>query len=48
MDTTWRRTLAWSFCYKFNDTYCYQEGLNGSVAEWLEKVSDEHYALKSN
>ena len=25
-----------------------QEGLNGSVAEWLEKVSDEQYALKSN
>ena len=25
-----------------------QEGLNGSVAEWLEKVSDEQYALKSS
>ena len=25
-----------------------QEGLNGSVAEWLEKVSDEQYALKSH
>ena len=25
-----------------------QEGLNGSVAEWLEKVSDEQYALKSD
>ena len=25
-----------------------QEGLNSSVAEWLEKVSDEQYALKSN
>ena len=25
-----------------------QEGLNGSVAEWLEKVSDEQYALESN
>ena len=25
-----------------------QEGLNGSVANWLEKVSDEQYALKSD
>jgi quercetin dioxygenase-like cupin family protein len=25
-----------------------QEELNGCVAEWLEKVSDEQYALKSN
>ena len=25
-----------------------QEELNGSVAEWLEKVSDEQYAHKSN
>ena len=25
-----------------------QEGLNGSVAEWLEKVSDEQYAVKSD
>ena len=25
-----------------------QEELNGSVAEWLEKVSDEQYALKSD
>ena len=25
-----------------------QEGLNGSVAEWLEKVSEEQYSLKSN
>ena len=25
-----------------------QEELNGSVADWLEKVSDEQYALKSN
>ena len=25
-----------------------QEELNGSVAEWLEKVSDKQYALKSN
>ena len=25
-----------------------QEELNGSVAEWLEKVSDEQYSLKSN
>ena len=25
-----------------------QEGLNGSVAEWLEKVSDEQYTLKSD
>ena len=25
-----------------------QEGLNGSVANWLEKVSDEQYAFKSN
>ena len=25
-----------------------QEGLNGSVAKWLEKVSDEQYALKSD
>ena len=25
-----------------------QEGLNGSVAEWLEKVSDEQYELKSH
>ena len=25
-----------------------QEGLNGSVAEWLEKVSDEQYSLKSD
>ena len=24
-----------------------QEELNGSVAEWLEKVSDEQYSLKS-
>ena len=23
-----------------------QEGLNGSVAEWLEKVTDEQYSLK--
>ena len=33
--------------HKFNDTRAIQEGLNGSVAEWLEKVSDEQYALKS-
>ena len=25
-----------------------QEELNGRVAEWLEKVSDEQYAFKSN
>ena len=25
-----------------------QENLNGSVAKWLEKVSDEQYALKSD
>ena len=25
-----------------------QEGLNGSVANWLEKVSDEQYALESD
>ena len=25
-----------------------QEGLNGGVADWLEKVSDEQYALKSD
>ena len=25
-----------------------QENLNGSVAEWLEKVSDEQYELKSD
>ena len=25
-----------------------QEGLNGSVAEWLEKVSNEQYSLKSD
>ena len=25
-----------------------QEGLNGSVAEWLEKVSEEQYAVKSD
>ena len=25
-----------------------QEELNGNVAEWLEKVSDQQYALKSN
>ena len=25
-----------------------QEGLNGGVADWLEKVSDEQYALKSH
>ncbi len=25
-----------------------QEELNGSVAEWLEKVSDEQYAVKSD
>ena len=25
-----------------------QEELNGSVAEWLEKVSDEQYSLKSD
>ena len=25
-----------------------QEGLNGSVANWLEKVSDEQYSLKSD
>ena len=25
-----------------------QEELNGSVAEWLEKVSDKQYSLKSN
>ena len=25
-----------------------QEGLNGCVAKWLEKVSDEQYALKSD
>ena len=25
-----------------------QEGLNGSVANWLEKVSNELYAFKSN
>ena len=25
-----------------------QEELNGSVANWLEKVSDDQYALKSN
>ena len=25
-----------------------QEGLNGSVAEWLEKVSDEQYSLESD